>query len=139
MNFYAVIDTNVVVSALFKSDSVPGKIVNHALNGKIIPLLHEKIFAEYNDVVTRPKFKFSQERIRCALDGMKERGKFIDAKEYDEELPDPKDKIFYWVTLTAREEVEAYLVTGNLKYFPIKPFIVTPREMLEILESDGDC
>ena len=75
MNFYAVIDTNVVVSALFKSDSVPGKIVNHALNGKIIPLLHEKIFTEYNNVVTRPKFKFSLERIQRALDGMKERGK----------------------------------------------------------------
>ena len=137
MNFYAVIDTNVVVSALFKADSVPGAIVNHALNGKIVPLLHEKILAEYEDVVNRPKFKFSQERIERVLKGIIERGKFIDAKEFEDELPDPKDKIFYWVTLTARKEVEAYLVTGNLKHFPIKPFIVTPREMLDILES-GD-
>ena len=138
MNFYAVIDTNVIISALFKSESVPGKIVNHALNGKIIPLLHEKIFAEYTDVVNRPKFNFSPERIERILKGIIERGKFVDAKEYDEELPDPKDRIFYWVTLTAREDVDAYLVTGNLKHFPIKPFIVTPREMLEIIESDGD-
>ena len=138
MNFYVVIDTNVVVSALFKSDSLPGKIVNHALNGKIIPLLHEEIFSEYEEVVNRPKFKFSQEGIERILKGIKERGKFIDEKEYDEELPDPKDKVFYWVTLTAREEVEAYLVTGNLKHFPIKPFIVTPREMLDILESEDD-
>ena len=138
MNFYAVIDTNVVVSALFKADSVPGAIVNHALNGKIVPLLHEKILAEYEDVVNRPKFKFSQERIERVLKGIIERGKFIDAKEFEDELPDPKDKIFYWVTLTAREEVEAYLVTGNLKQFPIKPFIVTPREMLDILESGDD-
>ncbi|MBQ6005451.1 MAG: putative toxin-antitoxin system toxin component, PIN family [Selenomonadaceae bacterium] len=136
MHFYAVIDTNVIVSALFKPDSVPGKILNHALNGKIIPLFHEIIFAEYYDVIKRPKFKFSQERIDRILKSVIERGKFIDAKEYDEEMPDPKDKIFYWVTLTAREEVEAYLVTGNLKHFPIKPFIVTPREMLEILGEE---
>ena len=138
MNFHAVIDTNVVISALFKSDSVPGKIVNHALIGKIIPLLHEKILTEYDDVVNRPKFHFSQERIERVLKGIIERGKFIDAKDFEEELPDPKDKIFYWVTLTAREDVDAYLVTGNLKHFPIKPFIVTPREMLDIIESDGD-
>ena len=138
MNFHAVIDTNVVISALFKSDSVPGKIVNHALSGKIIPLLHEKILTEYDDVVNRPKFHFSQERIERVLKGIIERGKFIDAKDFEEELPDPKDKIFYWVTLTAREDVDAYLVTGNLKHFPIKPFIVTPREMLDIIESDGD-
>ncbi len=137
MNFYAVIDTNVIISALFKSDSVPGKIVNHALNGKIIPLLHEKIFAEYTDVVNRPKFNFSQERIERILKGIIERGKYIEAKDFEDALPDPKDKIFYWVTLTAREEVDAYLVTGNLKHFPIKPFIVTPREMLDILEADS--
>ena len=138
MNFYAVIDTNVVISALFKPDSVPGNIVNHALNGKIIPLLHEKILSEYKEVVNRPKFNFSQERIKLILNGVMEHGKFIDAKEYDEEMLDPKDKIFYWVTLTAREEVDAYLVTGNLKHFPKKFFIVTPREMLDILESEED-
>ncbi len=30
---------------------------------------------------------------------------------------------------------EAYLVTGNLKHFPIKPFIVTAREFLGILNG----
>lgn len=26
---------------------------------------------------------------------------------------------------------DAYLVTGNIKHFPNKPFVVTPREMIE--------
>ena len=64
--------------------------------------------------------------------------KLIDAKDFDEELPDPNDKIFYCVLMTAREDVDAYLVTGNLKHFPKKIFIVTPRELLDILESDED-
>ena len=138
MNFYVVIDTNVIVSSMLKKFSIHGKIVHHALHGKIIPLLNEKLLEEYEEVLSRPKFKNSPEDIREFLDDVVERGKFIDAKEFEDELPDPKDKIFYWVTLTAREEVEAYLVTGNLKHFPIKPFIVTPREMLDILESEDN-
>ena len=42
----------------------------------------EKIWVEYEDVVNRPKFNF------------KARGKFIDAKDFDEELSDPKIKFF---------------------------------------------
>ena len=30
---------------------------------------------------------------------------------------------------------DAYLVTGNIKHFPLRPFVVTPREMLTILEQ----
>ena len=138
MNFYAVIDTNVVVSAMLKKNSVPEKIVDHALQGKIIPLLNDEILAEYTDVINRPKFKFSQETIETLLNKIVERGQFIDAKDFEDELPDPKDKIFYCVLMTAREDVDAYLVTGNLKHFPQKIYIVTPRELLDIVESDGD-
>ena len=113
MNFYAVIDTNVVVSAMLKKNSVPEKIVDHALHGKIIPLLNDEILAEYTDVINRPKFKFSQETIETLLNKIVERGQFIDAKDFEDELPDPKDKIFYCVLMTA-------------------------RELLDIVESDGD-
>ena len=139
MNFYAVIDTNVVISATLKPASLPGKIVRHALEGKIIPLLHEKILAEYTEVINRPKFKIPQEQIERVLNGITQRGRFVEAKDFEDELPDPKDVIFYHVVLTAREDVDAYLVTGNLKHFPIKPFVVTPREMLDIIERDGDA
>ena len=36
-----VLDTNVVVSALFNISSVPGMILQEALAGRVIPLLHE--------------------------------------------------------------------------------------------------
>jgi len=49
-----------------------------------------------------------------------------------EVLADPKDLVFYEVTMTKQDE-GAYLVTGNIKHFPAKPFIVTPGEMLKIL------
>ncbi len=36
-----------------------------------------------------------------------------------------------------RKREEAFLVTGNIKHFPAEPYIVTPREMLAILEKES--
>ena len=33
---------------------------------------------------------------------------------------------------------DAYLVNGNLKHFPEKPFVVTPRQMLEFIAQSAD-
>ncbi|MCX4339092.1 MAG: hypothetical protein OSJ72_05555 [Lachnospiraceae bacterium] len=49
-------------------------------------------------------------------------------------LPDMKDLPFYEVVLEKRDD-EAYLVTGNIKHFPHEPFIVTPRELLDLLDN----
>jgi hypothetical protein len=43
--------------------------------------------------------------------------------------------IFYEVAMEKRDS-DAYLVTGNQKHYPIKSFIVTPAEMLEILSRE---
>lgn len=51
-----------------------------------------------------------------------------------EQLIYPKDLVFYEVAMTKRDE-DAYLVTGNKKHFPEKAFIVTPTEMLEIMDQ----
>ena len=51
-----------------------------------------------------------------------------------EHFPDPKDVVFYEVALSKED---AYLVTGNTKHFPLKPIVVTPAEMVEILVKDG--
>lgn len=45
-----------------------------------------------------------------------------------------KDIPFYEVVMEKRNE-DAYLVTGNLKHFPTEPFIVTARQMLDILDA----
>ena len=49
-------------------------------------------------------------------------------------LPDMKDLSFYEVVLERRND-DVYLITGNIKHFPVKPFIVTAREFLSILDS----
>ena len=136
MRYYAVLDTNVIVSALLKSGSVPDKIAAEALYGDIIPVLNDEILAEYEDVLRRPRFKFDERAVRVFLDELKRRAVYLDAGPIDEVLPDPKDVVFYAVLMEKRKEEEAYLVTGNLKHFPIRTYIVTPKEMLDIL-SEG--
>ncbi len=136
MNVYAVIDTNVLVSALLKWDSVPGAVLEQTLTGSIIPILNEGILEEYGEVLRRKKFSFKEADIQIVLEGMIRRGVFTDAAVLEEHLPDPKDTVFYVVTMEVRKKDDAYLVTGNIKHFPITPYVVTPREMLSVLERD---
>ena len=135
MTYYAVIDTNVLVSAMLKWNSVPGNIMELTFGGSIIPLLNEEIIREYRAVLSRPKFHFTKEIIDDVLDAITEIGLYVDAEELSIELPDPKDLVFYEVVMEAKKENEAYLVTGNIKHFPGRPFIVTPRQMLDIILS----
>lgn len=49
------------------------------------------------------------------------------------DFPDQKDIVFYEIAISKEN---AYLVTGNIKHFPVRSFIVSPAEMVEILGED---
>lgn len=138
MKYYVVIDTNVLVSAVLKSHSVPGSIVELAFDGPIIPILNEAIEKEYREVLSRPKFHLPEDLIEGIMSTFHKRAIYVDAEHLDIELPDPKDLVFYVVVMEERKEEDAYLVTGNIRHFPNRPFIVTPREMLDIILRDQD-
>lgn len=135
--YFAVIDTNVVVSSFLKRDSIPDAIVTMCLNGPIIPLFNEEILIEYHDVLLRNKFGFEEKTVKTFIDEMMKRGVFFARTQTGEPFEDEDDVVFYEIVLTARNATDAYLVTGNKKHFPIKPFVVTTREMLEIIEKDS--
>ena len=138
MKYYVVIDTNVLVSAVLKSHSVPGSIVELAFDGPIIPILNEAIEKEYREVLSRLKFHLPEDLIEGIMSTFHKRAIYVDAEHLDIELPDPKDLVFYEVVMEERKEEDAYLVTGNIRHFPNRPFIVTPREMLDIILKDQD-
>ena len=133
MKYYAVIDTNVVVSAMLKSTSVPGNILEFVFNGTIIPLISGEIIAEYRNVLSRPKFHWSDEIIENVVSEIERIGIDISPESIDIELPDPKDRVFYEVTIEGRKSEDVHLVTGNIKHFPEEIFVVTPRQMLDIV------
>lgn len=130
---YAVIDTNVIVSALLPSQKVsnPAVILNAIMRGRIIPVFNEEILNEYLEVLSREKFHFRQTSIATVINHIKLVGlKLARTNTLEGVFPDPKDIVFYEVTLS---KDDAYLVTGNIKHFPKKPFVVTPAEMVAIL------
>lgn len=133
MIYYAAIDTNVLVSAMFKGKSIPDKVIDMVNKGNIIPLMHQEILAEYEDVLNRSRFSFDKQRIAEILDRFKSSGIFLDKEVAEEGFIDDSDRVFYEIVLEKRKEDEAYLVTGNMKHFPKRHFVVTPREMLEIM------
>ncbi len=135
MTCYAVIDTNVLVSALLssKADTATVQVFAKVIRGEIIPVYSNAITKEYREVLSRRKFGFSGELIQYLLSAIEKYGILVDPSPSGVILPDMKDIPFYEVVLEKRSD-NAYLVTGNIKHFPREPFIVTPRELLEILE-----
>lgn len=135
---YAVIDTNVLVSAMLSSrdDAATVQVVGKMLQGVIIPIYSNAITKEYREVLRRRRFGFSVELVDYLLSALEMYGILVDPSPSGVVLPDIKDVPFYEVVLAKRDDA-AYLVTGNIKHFPREPFIVTPRELLNILEESS--
>ena len=134
--YYAVIDTNVFISALLskRADSATVRVLEAMFDGKIVPLYHQDILAEYEEVLHRSRFHFKEEAIRLVINAVKQYGVEIFPQSTGEILVDMDDLIFYEVAMEKRDD-DAYLVTGNQKHYPVRDFIVTPAEMIEIIEK----
>lgn len=135
---YVVIDTNVLVSALItRNENSPTVQILHFLaKGNIVPVYSGEIVKEYNEVLRRDKFKLPEIIIINLLKDIMDNGlKVTELTEVNEVMPDPKDVVFYAVTLSAQDK-DAFLVTGNGKHFPEKPFVVTPLELVQILKDE---
>ena len=135
---YVVIDTNVLVSALItrNENSPTVQILRFLANGNIVPVYSDEIVKEYNEVLRRDKFRLPESIIINLLKDIMDNGlKVTELTEVNEVIPDPKDVVFYAVTLSAQDK-DAFLVTGNGKHFPEKPFVVTPLELVQILKDE---
>ncbi len=138
MKYCAVVDTNVLVSALLskREDSATVRVLREILGGRITPLYHADILAEYREVLLRPKFHLRQETVQLILTAIRQFGIEVFPQPTGEVLADMDDLIFYEVAMEKRGQ-DAFLITGNQKHYPVRSFIVTPSEMMEIL--DGGC
>lgn len=137
MQVFAVIDTNVIVSALITKNpkSPPYVVLREVLDGRIIPLYHTDIIEEYIEVLSRNKFHLDPKTIQTVINSIVANGIKVDPKPTGEIFIDMDDLIFYEVAMEKRDD-DAYIVTGNQKHYPVRDFIVTPSEMLDILNNE---
>lgn len=131
MRYYAVFDTNVLISSLLtkRTDTATAQVVDAISSGLIIPLYNQEILDEYSDVLHRAKFSFSEERIGRLMTMIRQYGLAVNPSPTGEIL------VFYEVVMEKRED-DAYLITGNIRHFPEGDFIVTPAEMMAIIEEN---
>ena len=130
---YAVLDTNVLVSALLSksAESTISRLIHAVIDGRIIPMYSDEVINENKKVLSRDKFHFPQELQEALINRILNTGLDSERIHFDEIMPDEDDRVFYEVTLSRND---AFLVTGNQRHFPVSPIVVTPAEMLEMLK-----
>ena len=133
MKYYAVIDTNVIVSSMLKHDSIPGKIIDSVISKTIVPLLNKEIINEYEKVLKRDKFGFDNITVEYFIEFIKENSIFLEKEPVLEDFIDEDDIVFYEVVMSAKHTMEAFLITGNIKHYPIRDYVVTPKQMIDII------
>ena len=134
MKYYAVIDTNVIVSSMLKKDSIPGQIVQSISEDIITPILNEEIIDEYSAVLSRNKFGLDIKEIDNLLNKIKAKAIFLERKQTLEDFIDEDDIVFFEIVMSARSTMDAYLITGNMKHYPIRSYVVTPAQMMTIIK-----
>ncbi len=117
---YAVIDTNIFVSALIthNSNASTARVLESLFLHRITPLYNEDIIKEYDEVLHRAKFNLSDDQINTVIELVKLNGIDSSRFPYDGVMPDEDDRVFYEVCLSKED---SFLVTGNLKHFPKEP------------------
>ena len=114
-----------------RADSPTVQLLDYVFDGRIVLLYNDAIIREYEEVLHRGHFAFSDEYVQDLIDLVKT-GMHLEPTESGEAFIDEDDKVFYEVALSKEE---GYVVTGNTKHFPKSPIVVTPAEMIHIIEQ----
>lgn len=129
-----VYDTNVLVSAALKPDSLPAVLVSLALAQRVHLCLSPPILAEYTAVLQRPKFGFEAHGIATLLEDLTRVALLARPTMRLDVAPDEADNRFLECALEASA---AFLVTGNLRHFPRAVFediqILAPARFARVL------
>jgi putative PIN family toxin of toxin-antitoxin system len=112
----AVVDTNVIVSALISPSGNEALILLAVRQGLIKPYFSDAILQEYAEVLARPKFGFPPDEIEALIALVRSQGEEVpDPASLPSGSPDPADAKFLACAKAA--EVE-FIVTGNKRDFP---------------------
>ena len=126
------IDTNVLVSALIthNPEAATAKVVRLLLEQDFIPMYDADIIAEYEDVLHRAKFHIRPEVANALISHIIDNGIEASRAVFAKPMPDEDDRVFYEVTLSKED---SFLVTGNLKHYPISPRVVTLADFIKVI------
>lgn len=124
-----VLDTNVLVSALWSASSKPAVIVNAVLSRRFTACYDYRILNEYYSVLRRPRFGFHEWEIQSLLEMITRNGISVIADPLSNVIfPDGSDRKFYEIA----KFCHAPLITGNIKHYPNDSCIITVSDFYKI-------
>ena len=117
-----VLDTNILVSALWSPGKNASEILNAVFARKFTVCYDNRILIEYDCVLHYRKFPFSEWEINTVLEPLIKSGISVIADPLpDIPFTDESDRKFYEVS----KFCNALLITGNQKHYPIDPDVIT--------------
>lgn len=114
----AVLDTNILVSALMRPAGPPGQVMAQVGQGRLIPVYSEAVMGECKAVLHRPRLRLEPDKVDAALDGIRLLGLRLFTTQLPPRpaagLPDPGD----WPFIACALATGCPVITGNLRHFP---------------------
>lgn len=117
-----VLDTNIILSAVLSDSGYPAKIFDLFLEKEVTLYYCKAMIDEYKDVLSRERFGISRDRVGRIINIIRKLGVNIEPEASCFPMEDESDRIFY----DTAQEVYAWLLTGNIKHYPDKDFILVP-------------
>jgi predicted nucleic acid-binding protein len=114
----------VIISALLTPGGASEFILSEVESKDITSYYGEKIYDEYKEVFSRPKFPFEKKSADKLLDSVTRKFTRVIPETLNMPFKDESDRPFYETAMTAN----ATLVTGNTKHYPDSPHVAIPSE-----------
>lgn len=133
----AVVDTNVLVSALIAPNGTPARLIEEIRCGSLAPVVSPAVLAEYEAVLRRPRFDFPTDCVDDLLADMTGLGLLARPEPIAVlRLPDPDDAPF----IALARHAGCAIVTGNIRHFPKHAGVevLTPAECLARIFGASD-
>ena len=126
-----VIDCNILISAGLTAGTCRAVIQTSLAHCQIV--MSPAILAEYQEVVSRPKFARVRDKLEGFMLDMARVAEFVYPEPIAYPLPDPKDVPYLLAALASGAK---YLITGNGNDFPadvcVAVDVVTPAAFLRL-------
>lgn len=132
----AVLDTNVVVSALLQPAAPPAAIIELGFGRQFRWYVSTPIWAEYAAVLERKKLAVDPREAIEFFKDLRRVAVFVAPKRPLRECSDDSDNKILECALAARAD---FVVTGNVRHFPAKfqdIRVIQARQFLTILASE---
>jgi uncharacterized protein len=133
----AVLDTNVVVSALLQQAGPPASIIELGFGGQFRWYISNPILTEYSAVLARKRLRIDPRRLAEFFGDLRQTALMVVPTKKLRQCTDTSDDRFLECALSARAD---YVVTGNVRHFPQRfqdIRVILPRQFLTILAAES--